>query len=269
MQSWHLPESERDRTGVIFASCFPGVEQAMLHAQKNGADSEGNFDRRFLLQVLTMGHSQFAQSIGARGPNVSVNNACASTPSAIAIAEDWLNTNRCDRIIVVSADDSTSDEMMTWIGAGFAAAGAHAMGNVVEDVSLPFDARRNGMLLGMGAAAFVIERNSLSQKRGVTPYAELLGTHLGNSAFHPTRLDVEHVSHSLNDFISRMEQKWGFNRHQIAKHTSFMSHEPATPPRGGSAAAEIQALRTAFGDSASKIVITNTKGFTGHNGYRH
>ena len=264
IQNWHLPDSERDRTGVIFASCFPGIEQAMLHAQKNGADESGNFDRRFLLQVLTMGHSQFAQSIGARGPNVSVNNACASTPSAIAIAEDWLNTGRCDRIIVVSADDSTSDEMMTWIGAGFAAAGAHAMGNVVEEVSLPFDARRNGMLLGMGAAAFVIERNSLSQSRGVTPYAELLGTHLGNSAYHPTRLDVEHVSNSLDNFMSRMEQKWGLDRHRIAKQTSFMSHEPATPPRGGSAAAEIQALRTAFGESASDIVITNTKGFTGH-----
>ena len=264
IQNWHLPDSERDRTGVIFASCFPGIEQAMLHAQKNGADESGNFDRRFLLQVLTMGHSQFAQSIGARGPNVSVNNACASTPSAIAIAEDWLNTGRCDRIIVVSADDSTSDEMMTWIGAGFAAAGAHAMGNVVEEVSLPFDARRNGMLLGMGAAAFVIERNSQSQSRGVTPYAELLGTHLGNSAYHPTRLDVDHVSNSLDNFMSRMEQKWGLDRHRIAKQTSFMSHEPATPPRGGSAAAEIQALRTAFGESASDIVITNTKGFTGH-----
>ncbi|MBE57502.1 MAG: hypothetical protein CMB01_03930 [Euryarchaeota archaeon] len=264
VQNWHLPDSERDRTGVIFASCFPGIEQAMLHAQKNGADESGNFDRRFLLQVLTMGHSQFAQSIGARGPNVSVNNACASTPSAIAIAEDWLNTGRCDRIIVVSADDSTSDEMMTWIGAGFAAAGAHAMGNVVEEVSLPFDARRNGMLLGMGAAAFVIERNSLSQSRGVTPYAELLGTHLGNSAYHPTRLDVDHVSNSLDNFMSRMERKWGLDRHRIAKQTSFMSHEPATPPRGGSAAAEIQALRTAFGESASDIVITNTKGFTGH-----
>ena len=264
VQNWHLPDSERDRTGVIFASCFPGIEQAMLHAQKNGADESGNFDRRFLLQVLTMGHSQFAQSIGARGPNVSVNNACASTPSAIAIAEDWLNTGRCDRIIVVSADDSTSDEMMTWIGAGFAAAGAHAMGNVVEEVSLPFDARRNGMLLGMGAAAFGIERNSLSQSRGVTPYAELLGTHLGNSAYHPTRLDVNHVSNSLDNFMSRMERRWGLDRHRIAKQTSFMSHEPATPPRGGSAAAEIQALRTAFGESASDIVITNTKGFTGH-----
>ncbi|CAI8404096.1 MAG: Phenolphthiocerol synthesis polyketide synthase type I Pks15/1 [Marine Group II euryarchaeote MED-G33] len=264
IQQWHLPESERNRTGVIFASCFPGVDQAMRHAQNNGADEEGHFDRRFLLQILTMGHSQFAQYIGARGPNISINNACASTPSAIAVAEDWLNTGRCDRIIIVSADDSTSDELMTWIGAGFAAAGAHAMGNAVEDVSLPFDARRNGMLLGMGAAGFVIERNSLSVERGVTPYVELLGTHLANSAFHPTRLDVEHVSNSLENFITKMEQDWGLNRHSIASRTSFMSHEPATPPRGGSAAAEIQALRRTFGESASKIIITNTKGFTGH-----
>ena len=264
IQQWNLPDSERDRTGVIFASCFPGIDQAMRHAQKNGADEEGHFDRRFLLQILTMGHSQFAQYIGARGPNISVNNACASTPSAIAVAEDWLNTGRCDRIIIVSADDSTSDELMTWVGAGFAAAGAHAMGNVVEDVSLPFDARRNGMLLGMGAAGFVIERNSLSIERGVTPYVELLGTHLANSAYHPTRLDVEHVSNSLDEFITRMERDWDFNRHSIASRTSFMSHEPATPPRGGSAAAEIQALRRTFGESASNIIITNTKGFTGH-----
>ena len=264
IQHWHLPESERDRTGVIFASCFPGIEQAMRHAQNNGADENGNFDRRFLLQVLTMGHSQFAQWIGARGPNAAINNACASTPSAIAIAEDWLATGRCDRIIIVSADDATSDEMMTWFGPGFAAAGAHAMGNVVEQVSVPFDARRSGMLIGMGAAAFVIERNSLALERGVTPYVELLGAHLANSAFHPTRLDVEHVADSLDTFIGRMERDWGLNRHTIASRTSFMSHEPATPPRGGSAAAEIYALRRTFGDSASKIVITNTKGFTGH-----
>ncbi|MDE0575161.1 MAG: beta-ketoacyl synthase N-terminal-like domain-containing protein, partial [Candidatus Poseidoniales archaeon] len=264
IQHWHLPESERDRTGVIFASCFPGIEQAMRHAQNNGADENGNFDRRFLLQVLTMGHSQFAQWIGARGPNAAINNACASTPSAIAIAEDWLTTGRCDRIIIISADDVTSDEMMTWFGPGFTAAGAHAMGNVVEEVSVPFDARRNGMLTGMGAAAFVLERKSLSMERGVTPYAELLGAHLANSAYHPTRLDVDHVSDSLEKFISKMELDWGLSRHAIAARTSFMSHEPATPPRGGSAAAEILALRRTFGDSASKIVITNTKGFTGH-----
>ncbi|HJL60160.1 MAG TPA: beta-ketoacyl synthase N-terminal-like domain-containing protein, partial [Candidatus Thalassarchaeaceae archaeon] len=107
IQQWHLPESERDRTGVIFASCFSGVNNLMRHARNNGADENGHFDRRFLLQILTMGHSQFAQWIGARGPNASINNACASTPSAIAIAEDWLKTGRCDRVIVLSADDIT------------------------------------------------------------------------------------------------------------------------------------------------------------------
>ena len=264
IQRWNLPLSEQSRTGVIFASCFPGLEQTITHAQNNGSDNEGNFDRRFLLQILTMGHSQFAQWIGAKGPNAAINNACASTPSAIAVAEDWITNNRCDRVIVVSADDVTSDELVTWIGAGFAAAGAHAMGNTVEEVSLPFDARRNGMLLGMGAAAFVIERENLSKERGVTPYAQLLGTHLANSAYHPTRLDVEHVSSSLDSFISRMETKWDLNRHQIAAKTTFMSHEPGTPPRGGSAAAEIEALRHTFGASASSILITNTKGFTGH-----
>ena len=226
IQHWHLPESERDCTGVIFASCFPGIEQAMLHAQNNGADENGTFDRRFLLQVLTMGHSQFAQWIGARGPNAAINNACASTPSAIAIAEDWLATGRCDRIIIVSADDATSDEMMTWFGSGFAAAGAHAMGNTVEEVSVPFDARRSGMLLGMGAAAFVIERDHLARERGVTPYAELLGAHLANSAFHPTRIDVDHVSNSLDTFISKMELDWGLNRHTIAvSYTQLLAHE--------------------------------------------
>jgi len=264
IQNWHLPKGEQGRTGVVFASCFPGLDMAMRHARNDGADETGNFDRRFLLQVLSMGHSQFAQYIGARGPNASINNACASTPSAFAMAEDWLTAGRCDRVIIVSGDDVTSDELMPWIGAGFAAAGAHAMGDVVEEVALPFDARRSGMLLGMGGAAFVLERADDSAERGVTPYVELLGAHLGNSAFHPTRLDVDHVSASLDRFMTKMENDWGLDRHAIASRMSFMSHEPATPPRGGSAAAEIHALRRTFGADASKIIITNTKGFTGH-----
>ena len=264
IKAWHLPEKLRDRTGVISASVFPGIQMAMKHALNNGADSKGNFDRKFLLQVLTMVHSQFAQWIGARGPNTAINNACASTPAAFAIAEDWLTTGRCDKVIIISGDDVTCDELLPWFGAGFTAAGAHSMGSVVEEVALPFDARRSGMLMGMGGAAFVLEKSNDVQERGVVPYVELLGTHIGNSAFHPTRLDVDHVSSSLDEFIGRMEKEWNFDRHEIASSISFMSHEPATPPRGGSAAAEIFALRHTFGKSANKILITNTKGFTGH-----
>ena len=264
IRGWNLPASMQERTGVVFASVFPGIAMAMRHALNNGADDGGTFDRKFLLQVLTMGHAQFAQWIGARGPNTAINNACASTPAAFAIAEDWLTTGRCDRVIVISGDDSTGDDLMEWIGAGFAAAGAHSMGNVIEEVALPFDARRNGMLLGMGGAAFVLEKNSSSEARGVVPYAEMLGATMGNSAFHPTRLDVDHVAKTFEEFVSQMESRWGINRHEIAPKTTFMSHDPFTPPRGGSAAAEIESLRGTFKQSAEKLIITNTKGFTGH-----
>jgi len=264
VRGWNLPNSIRERTGVVFASVFPGIAMAMRHALNNGADVNGTFDRKFLLQILTMGHAQFAQWIGARGPNLAINNACASTPAAFAIAEDWLDSGRCDRVIVISGDDSTGDDLMEWIGAGFAAAGAHSMGNVVEEVALPFDVRRNGMLLGMGGAAFVIEKSTHADERGVVPYAELLGAHIGNSAYHPTRLDVAHVASTFDEFVTDMENRWGIDRHEIAPKTTFMSHEPFTPPRGGSAAAEIESLRGAFKDSAESLIITNTKGFTGH-----
>ncbi len=264
VRGWNLPNSIRERTGVVFASVFPGIAMAMRHALNNGADENGTFDRKFLLQILTMGHAQFAQWIGARGPNLAINNACASTPAAFAIAEDWLDSGRCDRVIVISGDDSTGEDLMEWIGAGFAAAGAHSMGNVVEEVALPFDGRRNGMLLGMGGAAFVLEKSSHADDRGVIPYAELLGGHIGNSAFHPTRLDVEHVASTFDEFVTDMENRWGIDRHEIAPKTTFMSHEPFTPPRGGSAAAEIESLRGAFKESADSLIITNTKGFTGH-----
>ncbi len=264
IRRWSLPDEEKDRTGVIFASVFPGLQKAIDHALNNGQVSNGHFDRKYLLQVLSMGHSQFANWIGARGPNLAINNACASTPAAFAIAEDWMATNRCDRVIIVSGDDSTGDSLMPWIGAGFAAAGAHAMGNEVEQVALPFDARRHGMLLGMGGAAFVLERHKDARERGVTPYVEVLGAEIANSAFHPTRLDTEHAAQVMERFVSRMEKKWNLKRENLVDDMTFMSHEPYTPPRGGSASAEVSSLRSVFGEGASRILITNGKGYTGH-----
>jgi 3-oxoacyl-(acyl-carrier-protein) synthase/acyl carrier protein/NAD(P)-dependent dehydrogenase (short-subunit alcohol dehydrogenase family) len=264
IRRWALPESERDRTGVIFASVFPGLEKAIEHALKDSNSEESQFDRKYLLQVLSMGHSQFASWVGARGPNLAINNACASTPAAFAIAEDWMARGRCDRVIIVSGDDSTSDTLMPWIGSGFAGAGAHAMGNTVEEVALPFDARRHGMLLGMGGAGFVLERLEDTKDRGIVPYVELLGAEIANSAFHPTRLDTEHAASVMESFVSRMEDRWGLERTDMANRMTFMSHEPYTPPRGGSASAEVSALRHVFGRNASDILITNAKGYTGH-----
>jgi 3-oxoacyl-(acyl-carrier-protein) synthase len=222
------------------------------------------FDRRFLFRTLPMGHSQFAEFIGARGPNTQINAACASTTQAIALAEDWIRAGRCSRVIVVSADDITSDNSMEWFGAGFLASGAAATDEIVEEAAIPFDRRRHGMLVGMGAAALVVESADATRERGIQPICEVLSAVTANSAFHGTRLDVQHISQVMEKLVARAESQSGIQRHEIAAKTVFVSHETYTPARGGSASAEIHALRRVFGDVADQIVIANTKGFTGH-----
>jgi acyl transferase domain-containing protein/NAD(P)-dependent dehydrogenase (short-subunit alcohol dehydrogenase family) len=222
------------------------------------------FDRRFLFRILAMGHSQFAEFIGARGPNTQINSACASTTQGVSLAQDWIRAGRCSRVIVISADDVTSDHMLEWIGAGFLASGAAATDEAVADAAIPFDRRRHGMIIGMGAAALVVESAEAARERGIRPICEVLSTVTGNSAFHATRLDVQHIGQVMENLIAQAETRCGISRRQIAPQTVFVSHETYTPARGGSASAEIHALRHVFGDVADRIVIANTKGFTGH-----
>ncbi len=300
---WSLPADLADDTGVIFASAFPGYNRFAEDIEAYAADRarrehllalEGlrtlvgsgtpagtevdrligqlraelaahpyTFDRRFLFRVLAMGHSQFAELIGARGPNTQINAACASTTQAISLAEDWIRAGRCRRVVVVSADDVTGDALMPWIASGFLASGAAATDSRVEDAATPFDRRRHGMIVGMGAAALVVESSRAAAERGLQPICEVLAAVTANSAFHGTRLDVEHICSVMERLVTMAERR-GVHRAEIAGSTMFMSHETYTPARGGSAAAEINALRQVFGAGADRIVITNTKGFTGH-----
>ncbi|MBE1495760.1 acyl transferase domain-containing protein/acyl carrier protein [Amycolatopsis lexingtonensis] len=298
---WGLPAALRDDTGVIFASAFPGLGEFAEDVERYLADrhrrherdtlkairvrAEGDvaadldrrigeldaaiaaepfeFDRRFLFRVLSMGHSQFAEIIGARGPNTQVNSACASTTQAIGLAEDWIRAGRCRRVVIVAADDATSDSLLEWVGAGFLASGAAATDAAVEDAAVPFDARRHGMLLGMGAAGIVVEAASAARERGLRPICEVLAGVSANSAFHGTKLDVEHISGVMESLVSQAERR-GIDRHAVASEMVFVSHETYTPARGGSAQAEIDALRAVFGPDADRVIIANTKGFTGH-----
>ncbi|MCP4806816.1 MAG: SDR family NAD(P)-dependent oxidoreductase [Proteobacteria bacterium] len=261
---WALPEPLQASTGIVFASAFPGYDTMIDKLRNGGVDDEGHFDRRFLFQVLSMGHSQFAQFIGAKGPNTQVNSACASTTLAVGIAQDWIRLGRCDRVLVLGADDVTSDNMLEWIGAGFMAAGAATTHSVVEEAALPFDRRRHGMIIGMGAVGLLLERHEDAAARGTAPIAELLATRIANSAFHGSRLDQGHIANEVRLLVEEAAQREGVRPEEMGKRTMFMSHETYTPARGGSAGAEIAALRAAFGASADEVVISNTKGFTGH-----
>ncbi|MCG6957561.1 MAG: SDR family NAD(P)-dependent oxidoreductase [Gemmatimonadetes bacterium] len=300
---WALPEEMREDTGIVFGSAFPGYDQfarAMKgyyedHARRARRDElmalrarlpEGpardevdvslaavekeldehpfHFDRRFLFQVLSMGHSQFAEYIGARGPNIATNAACSTGTQAVGVAQDWIESGRCRRVLVVTADDVTTDDMFPWFASGFLASGSAATDARVEDAALPFDRRRHGLIIGMGGAALVVEDLDAAAERGVWPICEVMGTVVANSAFHGSRLDVEHIAGVMETLVSGVERRWGITRDAVAPQTVFVSHETYTPARGGSAGAEVRALREVFGSHANDIVVANTKGHTGH-----
>jgi acyl transferase domain-containing protein/NAD(P)-dependent dehydrogenase (short-subunit alcohol dehydrogenase family) len=302
-EGWGLPDALRDDTGVIFASAFPGYnsfadqlkryytdnarrEHLAMLKDLRARTADANLvqeldrrigertteigkepyvlDRRFMFRILSMGHSQFAELIGVRGPNTQINSACATTTQAVTLAEDWIRAGRCRRVIIIAADDVTGEDLMEWIGSSLLATGAAATDEAVEDAAIPFDRRRHGMLIGMGAAALVVESAESARERGLQPICELLSTVTANSAFHGTRLNVDHITQVMESLIAQAEAHHGISRHEIAPRTVFVSHETYTPARGGSAAAEIHALRQVFGDAADQIVIANTKGFTGH-----
>jgi malonyl CoA-acyl carrier protein transacylase len=261
---WQLPGNLGDETGIIFATAFAGND-ALIEEVKNHLNDEGyEFNHRLLLRILGMANARFAEYIGARGPNTTINNACASTTTAIGLAQDWIAQDRCDRVVILSSDDATGDSLLEWVGSGFLATGAATTEEDVDEAALPFDRRRNGMIVGMGAVGLVIEKAGLPESRGIEPIADVLGTHYVNSAHHPTRLDIDHISREVNALMERAERDFDFRREDIADRTVFVSHETYTPARGGSADAEISAIRNTFGDQADDIVIANTKGFTGH-----
>jgi len=222
------------------------------------------FSQAFLLKIIPIGHSQFCQWIKARGPATHISAACSTTTQAVGIAEDWIRTGRAKRVIVIAADDIASEITQEWVLAGFLASGAASTSASVSEAAIPFDRRRNGLIVGMGAVSLVIEDETEVRKRGMKPLARVLGTTITNSAFHPTRLDINHVADTMDRLMKKVEKIHGLDRHQMAANTLFMSHETYTPARGGSASAEVYALRKTFGDDAMKVIVSNVKGFTGH-----
>ena len=222
------------------------------------------FERNLLFDVVPLGSAHFAQLIKAKGPNMLMSGACASTTQAVGVAEDWIRTGRCDRVVVIGGEASTSETQSPWIASGFLALGAASIKNVVADAAKPFDADRNGTILGAGAVSLIVEREDQVRERGLNGQAEILGTYIGNSAYHATQIDLGHLTEEMEGFVRRVEHRHDLDRSDYTGKMVFMSHETFTPARGGSASAEVASLKKTFPEHYRDITITNTKGYTGH-----
>ncbi|RME56599.1 MAG: hypothetical protein D6795_01080, partial [Deltaproteobacteria bacterium] len=259
---YRLPPSVGARMGIVFASAFAGAEH-WLHAAHAHQRGEG-FDRHFLIQCLGMGQSTLARFLGITGPTFRLQAACASTLSAIAVAEDWIATGRADRVLVVAADAAGSPTLLPYIGAGFLAVGGVSTEREIERAAQPFGKGRAGTIIGSGAVGLVLERAASALGRGVRPRARLLGTALSNDACHPTKMNPEAIAASMKRLIDRVAEAHTLDRRTLAGRAFFVSHEPFTPARGGSADAEAHTLRTCFGEALQEVPVVNVKGYTGH-----
>lgn len=226
------------------------------------------FNRKFLFRVLVLANAQLAQIAKARGPNMQINGACAGTSMAIGLAQDWIRLGKCERVVVVAGDSASEDNLFDWIGSGFRALGAISLASEVDKAALPFDAARNGIVLGSGGVGFVVEATKAVVCRGnlslIRSY--LVASQYSNSAFHGAALDAKHIASELNRFLTTVEAEHDLTRDHIAKHCVYYSHETFThaSPTSSCAYSEITALRSVFGLSFDQILIANTKGFTGH-----
>ncbi len=238
-------------------------------AAEGGASVGGGgyeFNRKLLFKLLVMANSQLAEIVQAKGPNLHINAACAGTTVALGVATDWIRTGRCRRVVVIAADNPSSDKLLPVVGIGFLALGAATTKPSVADAALPFDKRRSGMLLGAGAVGIVVEADACASARpGRPPLATILGVRVANSAYHASAIGVKHASEQLDLLLREVQATHHLDRRTIAASLLYVSHETFTCARnGGCAGAEVTALRYAFGDDVRRLLITNSKGMTGH-----
>ncbi|KAL3662690.1 hypothetical protein V7S43_012098 [Phytophthora oleae] len=273
--NWHLPENMLDSTGVIYATSFPtmnaAVSETSRYYEENKKEGESAYelDRKILFRLLVLANAQVAQLTGARGPNTQINAACAGATQAVGMAQDWINSGKCERVIVVSSDTASSETMMPLIGGGFRALGAACIAPTAVAAARPFDVKRSGMIVGSGAIGLVLESPLAFAQRPVSDKktVRLLATQFSNSAYHGAALEPNHVGQELVRFLKRVEDDFGITREEIARNGVYYSHETGTNASAKSSCAytEVTALRTAFSSELLvELMIANTKGFTGH-----
>ncbi len=194
--------------------------------------------------------AQVGLEIGARGPNTSLNSACASGNDALGIALDHLHLGHADVIIAGGAEANISP-----IGiAGTARMGALSRETDPTKASRPFDLNRDGFVFGEGAGIMVLETLEHAQARGAPILAELVSAGWSFDAYNETAPDAETQAIAmrmvLRDAGVAPEEIDYINAHGTSTRLNDI--------------AETRAIKMVFGDRAYKIPISSNKSMIGH-----
>ncbi|HDP76521.1 MAG TPA: beta-ketoacyl-[acyl-carrier-protein] synthase II [Bacteroidales bacterium] len=250
------PEAiDLDMAGVIWASGIGGL-QALTEEMRGyfGGDGTPRFSPFFIPRMIAdIAAGHISMKYGFRGPNFSTVSACASATNGIICALDVIRTGKANVVITGGSEASVNEVGV----AGFNALQALSTNNdEYKTASRPFDATRDGFVMGEGAGCFILEEYEHAKARGAKIYCELAGGGMSADAYHLTAPHPEGfgarkvMENALRDAGMKPEDIDYINVHGTAT------------PLGD--IAEAKAIIQVFGEHAYKLNISSTKSMTGH-----
>lgn len=251
----NLDEVDKFRVGVIWGAGIGGLE-TFQDEVINFAEGDGTprFNPFFIPKMIAdIAPGNISIKHGFMGPNYTTVSACASSANAMIDALNYIRLGHCDIIVTGGSEAAVTKAGM----GGFNAMHALSTRNESpETASRPFDATRDGFVLGEGAGALILEEYEHAKKRGAKIYAEVIGGGMSSDAYHmtaphPDGIGVERVMlNCLRDA--------GIDASEV---DAINTHGTSTPLGD---VAELKAISSVFGDHTHKININSTKSMTGH-----
>lgn len=250
-----VEKTDKDRVGVIWGSGIGGLEtfqNEVINYQQG--DGTPRFNPFFIPKMIAdIASGMISIKYGFRGPNFTTVSACASAANAMIDALNYIRFGYAD---VIVSGGSEAAVTIAGIG-GFNA--LHALSTFNEDpskASRPFDANRDGFVLGEGAGAIVLEEYNHAVARGATIYCELAGGGLSADAYHMTAPHPEGLGAKL--VMNNCLKDASVTPNEV---DAINMHGTSTPLGD---VAESKAVLDVFGEHAYNININSTKSMTGH-----
>ena len=243
------------RVGVIWGAGIGGLEtfqnEVLNFAQGDGSPRFNPFFIPKMIADIAPGNISIKH--GFMGPNYTTVSACASSANAMIDALNYIRLGHCDVVVTGGSEAAVTIAGM----GGFNAMHALSTRNdSPETASRPFDATRDGFVLGEGAGAIILEDYDYAVARGAKIYAEVVGGGLSSDAHHMTAPHPDGIG--VIAVMNNCLENAGLKPEDV---DTINTHGTATPLGD---VAELKAIKEVFGTHAKNININSTKSMTGH-----
>lgn len=246
---------DKNEVGVIWGSGIGGLDtfqtETFNFAKGDGTPRFNPFFIPKMIADICSGH--ISMRYGFRGPNFTTVSACASSTSALIDAFTYIRLGKANAIIAGGSEAAVNE---SGVG-GFNAVQAMSTRNdSPETASRPYDADRDGFVLGEGGIALVLEELDHAIARGAKIYAEIIGGGMSADAHHITAPHPEGLGATL--VMQRALKDANISPDVV----DYINTHGTSTPLGD--LAELKAITNVFGEQAYKMNISSTKSMTGH-----